>query len=86
MKQLGRFEIVGGHSSTNPEFSKLLYEDAFNTFSNLIEIHEYQYRYINANHETKILGDNDLVLHKDIYFDYKYKLIAAIHCRKFEQA
>jgi hypothetical protein len=79
VSQLGRFEIAGGHSSANPEFSIILFEDALSTFTELISIYEYQYRHMNANYETKILGDPKLVLHKDIYTACKYKLIAAIH-------
>ena len=64
----------------------MLFEDADRTFSGLLCIHEFQHRDLNQNHASSVIGDKKLILHRDIYIDYKYKLVACIFSESFQEA
>lgn len=83
---LGRFELIGAFYATNKKVGKMMFEDADSTFSGLLSLHEFLYRDLNQNHSSKVIEDKKLILHRDIYNDYKYKLIACIFSENFEQA
>lgn len=63
-----------------------MFEDAGRTFSQLLNLHEYLYCDMNQNHESKVIEDKKMILHRDIYFDYKHKLVACIFSDDFEHA
>ena len=84
--QFGRMQYLTGHLSPTSERAKTNFEMADITFEGLIKTHEMLYKDINDNHRANVLGDQNLILHSDIYIDYKYKMITNIFSRNFREA
>lgn len=79
-------QILTGHLSPTSDRAKTNFEMADLTFEGLINTHENIYKDINDNHRANVLGDKNLILHTDIYIDYKYKMITNIFTGNFKEA
>ena len=62
------------------------FSDSNLTFSRLLKTHKRHYKNLNDNYKTDMFNDDSLILHRDIFMDYKCKMMACIYGKKFEEA
>ena len=62
------------------------FKQAILTLEELIASHEEVYQKVNDNFATNVFGDMNLVIHYDLYVDYKHLLICQIYSHSFEAA
>ena len=84
--QLGRLEYLAGHAAPTNDKALQQFSDSNLTFSRLLKTHKRYYKDLNDNYKTDMFNDDSLILHHDIFIDYKYKTMACIYGKKFQEA
>lgn len=76
---LSRYKCLAGFSSNTTLAQIFQFKEAIITLEELIASHEELYSKANDNFQTNVFGDMNLVIHYDLYIDYKLLLICQIY-------